>query len=579
MAEHGARKDRQRRLRGNTIFAAVLPGALAGTQLAGLLFFLNPHLPFEGGTILRGVSFFSTLLGIAGCVALVLLSRGRGARIRRWLPWSLTFVLAAASTSAWVHASFYAFYLPSGINRRLIKAGIWLGLAAFICFYIALAHGLQRRPYGRRSRTVITLVALATVYVVLERRDAFKPRLEPAPRPTTFAGTAPQLIVVGIEAATLDVVLPLAEQGQLPFFSRILAEGASARMQTLEPVRRLPLWTSLATGKMPFEHKVVDQRTYGAAYLGLNTNLRLLPIGVGFRQWAVLGDQKVTTDARQTLALWEILSRLGLRTALVGWPLISEDAEPAASVGLSEDFFTGDNGLAWPTEVAERARLFQPPEIGPEESAPFGPDPPGVLLDAVAADLWRQDLSYFLLDQYEIDAFFVLLPGLREVSREFFGGYSAVRFEGVQEKELAEAEQFIEAYYARLDEFLARLWERGRDSRLLVVVSVHGTEDLPSWQKAWSMLSGQSQRRGSFSGAPDGLLALMGEGVQGTRLGLAQLVDMMPTLLYGLGFPVARDLEGAVLTDAFDTGFLARRPLTFLPSYETFTGNLEGREP
>ena len=31
-------------------------------------------------------------------------------------------------------------------------------------------------------------------------------------------------------------------------------------------------------------------------------------------------------------------------------------------------------------------------------------------------------------------------------------------------------------------------------------------------------------------------------------------VDLVPTLLYGLGFPIARDLDGAVLTDAFEKG-------------------------
>jgi hypothetical protein len=65
---------------------------------------------------------------------------------------------------------------------------------------------------------------------------------------------------------------------------------------------------------------------------------------------------------------------------------------------------------------------------------------------------------------------------------------------------------------------------------------------------------------------------LYGEGVrEGSLLTGAQLVDVAPTLLYGLGVPVARDLEGSVLTAAFGRGCLARHPLTFLPSYETLT--------
>jgi arylsulfatase A-like enzyme len=122
-----------------------------------------------------------------------------------------------------------------------------------------------------------------------------------------------------------------------------------------------------------------------------------------------------------------------------------------------------------------------------------------------------------------------------------------------------------------LDELLAALWERGREPRLLVVVSVHGAEDDYGPRKAWRVLSRAPAQRGTFDRAPAGVLMALGEGIRSEpRVGTAQLVDLVPTLLYGLGFPVARDLDGAVLTEAFDTGFLARQPLTFLPSYETF---------
>ena len=64
-------------------------------------------------------------------------------------------------------------------------------------------------------------------------------------------------------------------------------------------------------------------------------------------------------------------------------------------------------------------------------------------------------------------------------------------------------------------------------------------------------------------------LMFLGEGIQPAAMFRpAELVDLAPTLLYGLGFPIARDLDGAILTPTFETGFLARQPLTFLPSYE-----------
>ncbi len=49
----------------------------------------------------------------------------------------------------------------------------------------------------------------------------------------------------------------------------------------------------------------------------------------------------------------------------------------------------------------------------------------------------------------------------------------------------------------------------------------------------------------------------------------------MPTVLYGLHFPIAGDLDGRVLTAAFEASFLARNPLTFVPSYETLAARAE----
>jgi hypothetical protein len=42
-----------------------------------------------------------------------------------------------------------------------------------------------------------------------------------------------------------------------------------------------------------------------------------------------------------------------------------------------------------------------------------------------------------------------------------------------------------------------------------------------------------------------------------------------PTLLYLMGLPVARDMEGRVLTEILDPDFARQNPLTFIPSYES----------
>ena len=564
------------------LLASLLPGALAGTQIAGLLFFLNPHLPFEIDAILRGVLFYGALLSIPSALCLLPLLRRRS--VGGVLPWAIVVVLAAAGLVAWIHASYYAFYLPSGINRRLLKAAILLSIAALVGFYTALIHVLRGRPYGRRSRLLFALLAIASIYVVLERREAFKPPIEPSPRATTLEGESrPQLCVVGLEAATLDAILPLAEQGRLPFFGKMLQEGAYARLSSLRPTLRDPLWTTAAVGKYPFQHGVVGEKIFEPLFLpkiaqGPNNEryLNLLPIGLGFETWGALGESRATDSRDQrVLALWEILSRLGVSTGLVGWPLTAPAPE-GIRIGLSERYFESSEGAGnvWPEELAERARLFRTrsEEIDPSLRSRFGSQPPAPVLRALVGDLWREQLSFFLLEQEpRTDAFFVVLPGLREISKEYFGGFAAVQFEGSQHPDARRGDQLLTAYYGHLDDFLARFWERCSPPSLLAVISVHGVEEPSGWRKILGALRRQTVLGGSLDNGPDGVLFLLGEGIQpGAKLRTAQIVDMVPTLLYGLGFPIALDSDGSVLTNAFETSFLARKPLTFLPSYETF---------
>lgn len=565
------------------VASAFLPGALAGTQLAGLLFFLNPHLPFSPTTVLRAVVLYGSMLGLVSLALHLPFTWGHHRRAVRALPWTLTAVLMLAATSAWIHASTYAYFLPSGINRRLLKLGTLLTLSTVVAFYTALVHQVKRRRYGWRSTTLMGLIALISVYVALERRDAFRPRVRPEPRATTFDDVQrPNLLLVGIEAATLDAVLPLTEKDRLGFFSRMLQEGTSGRLTSLVPVRRSPLWTTLAVGKYPYRHGIVAEQRHAAPFLRSELDLHLLPLGIAFSRWGTWSSIPIDARSNRVSTLWQMLARLGLSTAVVGWPM-SAPLPPEVGVGLSERFFAGFDraGDYAPQELAERARLFRTSveELDATLLARFGPNVPGVVLEALAEDVWRTSLSTYLLEQDpETDAHFLVLPGLASVSERLYGGFAAVNFQGAQDSVLADAAQIVSAYYSHLDTVLASLWEGLEEPKLLVVVSAHGITEDAGLLATLGRLGRAPSAAGRTHDAPAGLILALGEGIEpGMTLPDAELVDLVPTLLYGLGLPVALDLDGDVLTEAFDTAFLANHPLSFVPSYETLT--LPKREP
>ena len=567
------------------LLCCFFPGALLGTHLAGLLFFLNPHLPFATVPVARGVVFYGGTLGLCGLPLLLFLCRGRWNRCLRLLPVWLTGALLAGAVSFWVHAYFFGFFLPPGINRRLLKAAISLTVAMLVCFYTIVLHRLRRRPYGVRSRILFAAMALLSVYVVIERREAFRPEPEASPRPTTIMSAArPQLVVVAVDAATLEAVLPLAEQGRLPFLASCLELGAHGRLEALKPVRRTPLWTTLATGLVPFRHGVVGEQLFDASFLGQEGprhRLHILPVGMGFETWGTF-DEGRPVSRREMLALpmWETLTRLGRSAAVVGWPA-TDPATPGLSFVLAERFFQTrrqndvpayEDPQAPSQQLEQRARLFRtlPEELDPTVLARFGPDPDPEVLSHLSQDIWRRDLAFYLLDQEEIDALFLHLPGLGAVSRNHYGGFESVQFRGSTDPESSTSARWVSAYYADLDAFLAGLWESMAAPRQMVLVSTHGVSGLAGLDELLRVISRRPAVRGTWNDGPDGLVVLRGQGFRaGSVLGRAHLVDLAPTLLYGLGLPVARDLDGTVLTEAFDPAFLARQPLSFVPSYET----------
>jgi arylsulfatase A-like enzyme len=48
----------------------------------------------------------------------------------------------------------------------------------------------------------------------------------------------------------------------------------------------------------------------------------------------------------------------------------------------------------------------------------------------------------------------------------------------------------------------------------------------------------------------------------------ASILDVTPTVLYFLGLPIGRDMDGFAQTDLFQRSFTDERPMTFIPTYE-----------
>jgi hypothetical protein len=103
---------------------------------------------------------------------------------------------------------------------------------------------------------------------------------------------------------------------------------------------------------------------------------------------------------------------------------------------------------------------------------------------------------------------------------------------------------------------------------VLFVVSGYGMSPVPWWRRLLSLPGGASVPSGSHDGAPDGVVFAVGDGIKrGASLERGSILDVAPTLLYVMGLPLARDMEGRVWTEILEDDFLRQHPVSFIPTY------------
>ncbi|HJW83480.1 MAG TPA: alkaline phosphatase family protein [Anaerolineae bacterium] len=67
-----------------------------------------------------------------------------------------------------------------------------------------------------------------------------------------------QLLIIGLDGATLDLIKPWAAEGKLPALARLMQSGASGPLESTLPPVTSPAWPSFMTGKNPGKHGVFD---------------------------------------------------------------------------------------------------------------------------------------------------------------------------------------------------------------------------------------------------------------------------------------------------------------------------------
>ncbi|MBW1824824.1 MAG: alkaline phosphatase family protein, partial [Deltaproteobacteria bacterium] len=141
-----------------------------------------------------------------------------------------------------------------------------------------------------------------------------------------------QVLVLGLDGCTFDLLNPWMEKGLLPNLKKLKEEGVSGILQSTHPPVTGPAWTSFMTGKNPGKHGIYEFLV---------------------RKQNSYKEMPVNADYMHGQTLWEILSNQGYKVGVLNVPL----TYPPQKVNgvLISGFMTpgGSRDFIHPTELLD----------------------------------------------------------------------------------------------------------------------------------------------------------------------------------------------------------------------------------
>src|SRR5665213_1342414 len=358
---------------------------------------------------------------------------------------------------------------------------------------------------------------------------------------------ANRLLLVGWEAADWSILHPLIDAGELPALRGIVETGASGTLLCTQPLVSAAQWTTIATGKRPWQHRVCH------------------PIE---RVTAEKEAVPVTAAGRRSRAVWEMLARAGKRCLVAGWPathgeqtantaIVSDRyAQPTAGPGI-KPWPPAAPGTYWPAEIGRRldGLRMSPEGVQADVISRYIPEWKkidqkrdrrlGQLRLFLAADFSYQGAMMSLLSSGHWDFASVRFPALGALS-QIFHSYRSPRPDWIPEAEFNLYQHVIHCACRVVDHILHLLVQAAGSNTAVMVVSAHGVSRRPLPP------SGVRGGDGEAWKSPYGILAACGPGFASDALvSCATVLDVAPTLLTWFGLPIGDDMEGRVLVEAF----------------------------
>jgi predicted AlkP superfamily phosphohydrolase/phosphomutase len=467
---------------------------------------------------------------------------------------------------------FPAFFSFKGMAYNALISLGFIAAAGLLYFIVRKIHLGQ--TYSLISSSAVVLVFLALTIANMA--------MNPGPAKVDTKG-ARKVLLIGIDAATMGIILPMTDAGQLPSFKRLMENGSYGRLASMQPTLSPIIWTSIATGKVKEKHGIGD-------FLTPQTD-------TGERA-------PYTSNMRRSKAIWNILGDFSKTSGIVGW-WVTWPAERINGYMVSSYISLGQNTIkgtlardvprqTFPETFFEQIEGFitqADQNFAGNYRSIFGDVSESRLSESVRAAIadtsWvlKSDDMYTriglqILKEKKPDFLAVFIGGIDVVGHRFWKYREPDAFKvPVDPAEAAAMKDVISNYYRYVDGVLGEYLSEIDDQTTVILVSDHGMHAQPKT----AYLKSGAEVSGGHDDAPDGIIIAYGKGIRKNHMlrkpsGVQSLVygrqitadvyDIVPTILYLMGLPTAGDMDGDVLSELFEDENLTASPVRYTGSYE-----------
>jgi predicted AlkP superfamily phosphohydrolase/phosphomutase len=371
--------------------------------------------------------------------------------------------------------------------------------------------------------------------------------------------TQRKVIVIGLDGATLDLILPWIHKGFLPNFQRIVKNGVWGHLTSTIPPFTAPAWTSFMTGKNPGKHGIYDFMV---------------------RKQGTYESSSVNASFCDADSLWRIIGAEGKKVGVINVPVTypPEDVKGFLISGMltpsNADVFSHP-----PLLTQEIRKLFGNfPELPLVVYHPRGREKE--LIEAAEQFTEaRMKVVDHMMESYDWD-FFMVVFRATDILQHWLWKYmdeSHSLHEPVIDSALANG---VLRIYVLLDQYIGRLLDK-LENNILMIMSDHGAGPLEKYIyiNAWLLSKGYIKLR-------KGIVPLTKKAL--FRLGLTpiRLYDIL--MWFGLGKRVSKAVREHKkgLRGLMDRMFLSFEDVDWERTRAYSVGNLgpiyinvKGREP